>query len=409
LVPVNILVLTSAYPKFDGDATAPFMGSITEHVAGLGHTVHVVLPQHAEWARPAVEGRIHYHPYRYSPFRSWTPWGFAQSLEGGVKLRRRLYALAPGVFASARHACRKLTAAERFDVVHAHWAVPNGFIAAGLCASRRIPLVLTLHGSDVSVSEKKPWFARLARRAFDQAGVVTAPSDDLLSRAARLGASGDLELVPWGADPERFRPDPEAGHRMRRRHGVADDDVLLVGVGRFVRWKGFDVLLSSIAVARQQVPGLRLILVGDGDVRGDLERHVSKLGIGDAVAFAGMAERDDVRAYLSAADIVAVPSVHANGFVDGQPTVALEAMAAARPLIVTRVGGLPDLVQREENGLVVEEQDPGALAEAIVDLARDPGRRAAMGLAGRERVQRELNWDVVAERLVAIYERVTTA
>jgi glycosyltransferase involved in cell wall biosynthesis len=154
---------------------------------------------------------------------------------------------------------------------------------------------------------------------------------------------------------------------------------------------------------------LRLILVGDGDVRGDLERSVSELGVGDVVSFAGMATRDDVRSYLSAADIVAVPSVHADGFVDGQPTVALEAMAAARPLVVTRVGGLPDLVHREENGLVVEEQDPGALAEAIVLLARDPGRRAAMGLAGRERVQRELNWDVVAKRLVAIYERVLSA
>jgi glycosyltransferase involved in cell wall biosynthesis len=341
--------------------------------------------------------------------QSWTPWGFAQSLESGVKLRRRLYALAPGVFASARHACRRLTAAERFDVVHAHWAVPNGFIAAGLSASRRIPLVVTLHGSDISVSEKKPWFARLAHQAFDQAAVVTAPSDDLLSRARRLGASGDLELVPWGADPERFRPDPDAGHRMRRRHGVADEDMLVVGVGRFVRWKGFDVLLSSIALARHQVPGLKLILVGDGDVRGDLERSVSELGVGDVVSFAGMAARDDVRGYLSAADIVAVPSVHVDGFVDGQPTVALEAMAAARPLVVTRVGGLPDLVRREENGLVVEEQDPGALAAAIVDLARDPARRAAMGLAGRERVQRELNWDAVAKRLVSIYERVSSA
>ena len=95
---MNILFLTSAYPKFDGDSTAPFIGSITEHVAARGHTVHVVLPEHAEWARPPVEGNIHFHPYRYSPSRSWTPWGYAQSLEGGVKLRRRLYALAPSVY-----------------------------------------------------------------------------------------------------------------------------------------------------------------------------------------------------------------------------------------------------------------------------------------------------------------------
>jgi phosphatidyl-myo-inositol dimannoside synthase len=406
---VNILVLTSAYPKFAGDATAPFMASITEHVAARGHSIHVVLPAHAEWARPQSEGNVHYHPYRYSPSRSWTPWGFAQSLESGVKLKRRLYALAPAVYLSARHECRRLTATKRFDVVHAHWAVPNGFIAAGVCKSRRIPLVVTLHGSDISVSEKKPWFARLARNAFAEARVITAPSDDLLQRARRLGAKGELELIPWGADPDLFHPDPVAAQDIRRRYGLADEDVLVLGVGRFVRWKGFDDLVAGVARAREQVPRLKLVLVGDGDIRGELEARVAELGIESSVSFTGMALRDDVRAYLAAADIVAVPSVHAEGFVDGQPTVALEAMATAKPLVVTRVGGLPDLVRPGENGLVVDERDPSALAAAIVTLADDAARRRAMGAASRERVQRELNWDAVADRLDRIYESAATS
>jgi phosphatidyl-myo-inositol dimannoside synthase len=401
---VNILVLTSAYPKFDGDGTAPFMASITEHVAARGHTMHVVLPEHAEWARPAVEGNVHYHPYRYSPSRSWTPWGYAQSLEGGVKLKRRLYGLAPAVFVSARHACRRLAASQRFDVVHAHWVIPNGFIAAGVSDRRGIPLVVTLHGSDISLAERKPWLARLARRTFARARVVTAPSDDLLRRASRLGATGEVELIPWGADPDVFRPDPAGAQRVRRLHGVTESDVLVLGVGRFVRWKGFDDLVTSLASARVEMPNLKVVLVGDGDIRRELEAQVAVLGLADLVSFAGMAVRDDVNAYLSAADIVAVPSVHADGFVDGQPTVALEAMAAARPLVVTRVGGLPDLVREGENGLVVEERDPDALAKAIVSLARDATRRTAMGAAGRARVERELNWDTVADRLIRVYE-----
>ena len=401
---MNILVLTSAYPKFDGDATAPFMASITEHVAKRGHTLHVVLPEHADWARPPVEGNVHYHPYRYSPSRSWTPWGYAQSLEGGVKLKRRLYALAPSVFVSARRACRTLSERERFDVVHAHWVVPNGYIAAGVAGARRIPLVVTLHGSDVSVSERKPWLGRLARSAFERTSVVTAPSRDLIERASRLGATGSVELIPWGADPDVFRPDPDGAERVRRHHGLARDDVLVVGIGRFVRWKGFDDLLHAVHRAREQVGTLKLVLVGDGDTRPELEALVAELGMGNSVAFAGMALRDDVNAYLAAADIVAVPSVHADGFVDGQPTVALEAMAAGKPLVVTRVGGLPDLVRSGENGLVVEERDRDGLAAAIVSLARDTEERAAMGTAGRNRVVSELNWDAVADRLIEVYE-----
>ena len=186
--------------------------------------------------------------------------------------------------------------------------------------------------------------------------------------------------------------------------GFADEDVLVLGVGRFVRWKGFDDLITSVARAREQVPMLKLALVGDGDIRGELESQVADLGLGQAVSFAGMAERNDVNAYLSAADIVAVPSVHSGGFVDGQPTVALEAMAAAKPLVVTRVGGLPDLVRTGENGLVVEERDPDALAAAIVSLAHDAERRTAMGAAGRARVLSDLNWDTVTDRLVRVYE-----
>jgi glycosyltransferase involved in cell wall biosynthesis len=405
---LNVLALTSAYPTSDEDPTAPFIASIVEHVAALGHTVHLVLPEHADWARPRVEGNIHYHPYRYSPSRSWTPWGYAQSLEGGVKLKRRLYALAPLVYASAVRTCRRLAASEHFDVVHAHWLIPNGVIASGVSRSRDLPLVVSLHGSDISIVEHKPWLARAARRAFARASAITAPSDDLLERASRLGAAGYLRLMPYGADPERFQPDPESAARVRARHGLRENDVVVLGIGRFVHWKGFDDLIASVGDARKQVPAVKLVLVGDGDLRDELEAQAR--GAGDhAVSFAGMATRDDVSAYMSVADVVAVPSVHVNGFVDGQPNVALEAMAAGKPLVVTDVGGLPALVQNEECGMMVEERDREALTAAIVTLARSPEQRAAMGAAGRARVESELNWDAYARRLVYIYESATHA
>ena len=119
----------------------------------------------------------------------------------------------------------------------------------------RIPLVVTLHGSDVSVAEQKPWFARLARRPLTKASVITAPSTDLLDRAARLGrrvTSGSHRTAPTRIV---FRPDPDGAQRVRRLHGIADDDVLVLGVGRFVRWKGFDDLIASVAQARRAGAG----------------------------------------------------------------------------------------------------------------------------------------------------------
>ncbi len=156
---------------------------------------------------------MHYHHYRYSPRRSWTPWGFSESLQGGVQIRKPLYALAPVVLASATRAARTLLAAGGFDVVHVHWVVPNGPIGALAAPARRVPLVISLHGSDVAVSERSRAIGRATRWSFARAAAVTAPSDDLLERAARLGATGMLERVPYGADVGAF----EISRGRRRR------------------------------------------------------------------------------------------------------------------------------------------------------------------------------------------------
>jgi len=178
--------------------------------------------------------------------------------------------------------------------------------------------------------------------------------------------------------------------------------VVVLAVGRFVRWKGFDDLIASLGRARTQNPALKLLLVGDGDLRSELERQAADLDAG-AVTFAGVVTRDEINAYFQASDLVAVPSVHADGFVDGQPNVALEAMAAGKPLVVTNVGGLPALVDGGQNGFIVDERDPRALADALLSLAAAPDRRIAMGVAGQTRIRDELNWNEYAKRLLEIY------
>ncbi|MGH7541058.1 MAG: hypothetical protein ACRELC_08675, partial [Gemmatimonadota bacterium] len=85
----------------------------------------MVLPENSEWRRPATEGKIHYHPFRYSPRRAWTPWGYSESLEAGIKIKRRLLPLAPVVFVSAARACNSIASRESLDLIHAHWVVPN--------------------------------------------------------------------------------------------------------------------------------------------------------------------------------------------------------------------------------------------------------------------------------------------
>ena len=406
---MKILALTSSYPRYDGDPTAPFIESITEHIAARGHEVHLVLPEHHTWARPQSTGSVYYHQYRYSPLSMWTPWGFSGSLEAGVKIRRGLFALAPVVALSGLRKARDVLSRERFDVIHVHWVIPNGPIGALAARGTEIPVVVSLHGSDVSVAEHVAALARAARWTFERAAAVTAPSQDLLERARRLGATGDLSLLPYGADVQGLQASADEALAVRSKHGLEPEDTVVAAIGRFVHWKGFDYLLDAFAKARSSQPKLRLVFVGDGDLRDELARQAQLLGVSDAVVFTGMVQRSDMPSYLAAADIVAVPSIHYDGYVDGLPNVALEALAAGKALVATRVGGLPELVKPHENGLLVEEKDSSALADALVSLAADPELRRRLGTAGREHMAAERTWDDVAERLEGVYERARDA
>ena len=403
---MNILTLTSSYPRFEGDPTAPFIESITRHIAARGHTVHLVLPEHQAWKRPTFEDGVHFHPYRYSPRRSWTPWGYSEALEAGTRIRRSLYPLAPAVLGSALRTCAGIVSRESIDVIHSHWLVPNGLIGSLVAKRHRLPLVISLHGSDVAVAERSRALSRLSRSALSRAAAVTGPSRNLLDRARALGAAGRLEWIPYGADPQEFLADAVTRERARTELGIESDVIGVLGIGRFIHAKGFDDLIEATAIARAKGARMQLVLVGDGDIRGELEAHARRLGLADVVTFTGMATREDVPSLLAAADVVVVPSVHYEGYVDGLPNVALEAMAARKPLVATRVGALPDVVDDGVTGLVVDERDPSALAGAIVTLASSTDLRHDMGERGRARIEDSLNWSTVAERFEAVFEDV---
>jgi glycosyltransferase involved in cell wall biosynthesis len=405
---MNVLALTSSYPRYEGDPTAPFIESITKHIAALGHTVHLVVPESAEWRRPRSEGSVTYHPYRYSPRRSWTPWGYSESLQDGVKIKRALFVLAPFVAVSALHTANRLLASERFDVVHAHWVIPNGPIAARAARRHAVPLVVSMHGSDMGVAERSAVIGRAASWSFSRSAAVTAPSRDLLQRARKLGAACRLELVPYGADVHSMQAAPGGAQALRERLGLAPQHIVVAGIGRLVRVKGFEYLIDAHAEAVANEPRLRLLLVGEGDLRDELAARVQALGVGETVVFAGKAARSEIPDYLSAADIVAVPSVHYEGYVDGLPNVALEAMAGGRPLVATDVGGLPDLVRTGVNGVLVAEGDSHELAQALLKLAADPPLRARLGQEGQREIRDERSWDTVAVRYVDLYTAVTS-
>lgn len=402
---MNVLMVSSSYPKFRGDVTAPFIASIATTIASQGNRVDMVLPEHRDWKRAASEDGVDFHLYRYAPAPGWTVWGYAESLLADVKLKRKVYLLAPIVFLSAFAKISSVASSRRFDILHAHWVLPNAPMTAMVAARKKIPLVISLHGSDVFLAERGALFGRLARWCFARAQAITAPSDDLLNRALDLGAAEEkLHLIPYGADSKIFHAEPRAGEPVRQRLGLTNGTVMVLGVGRLVYKKGFRFLLDSLRYTSGQV---HLVLAGDGDLRAELENQASELGLLERVHFAGWVSHVDIPKYLAACDIFAVPSVRDEaGNVDGLPNTALEAMAAGKAIIASRVAGLPQVIQDGENGLLVEERDARGLGEAITKLAGDASLRRRMGDANRLFIHRELNWENVAHKFIDVYQAI---
>jgi glycogen(starch) synthase len=186
--------------------------------------------------------------------------------------------------------------------------------------------------------------------------------------------------------PPALSPDP-----------VPSDPPRLLCLGRLSPEKGFDLALKAFALLVDRFPRARLVIAGDGQARAELEHQAAGLGLDRVVEFIGWVAPDKVPALMNASTIVVMPSRR-----EGLPSVALEAALMARPVVATRVGGLPEIVLHEKTGLLVDEGNHSALAEAILLLLNNPRTAAEFGNAARRRVQEVFN----LERYVDAYDEL---
>jgi glycosyltransferase involved in cell wall biosynthesis len=396
-----VVMVTTSYPRFPGDSVGTFMEPIARSVAARGHAVHIVAPWHPLVARPREEHGVQFHFYRYAPLRSLNVFGYAAAMRADVRLRGAAYLAAPLALAQGWRTARKIARRHGATVMHGHWVVPGGITAS--LAAPDVPLVVSLHGSDVYVAETLAPARAAARRAFRRAGFVTACSADLATRAIALGADPSrIETIPYGVDAGRFHPDPAARRARRRELGVGDAVPLCVAAGRLVRKKGFEYLVDAIAALPQAV----LAIAGEGTLHDELRERARAAGVAERVRLLGNQTQDRVGELFAAADMICVPSVRDDsGNVDGLPNVVLEALASGTPVITTTAGGIGAVVEDQRTAMVVPERDAAAIAAAMANIASNPDAARQLGAAARAEVSARFGWERAAARFEAAYDR----
>lgn len=403
---MRVLMVATSYPKYTGDTTAPFIAEIAAGVVAHGHAVRVLLPHHREFNHDSIERGVELCTFAYAPHPSLAVWGYAESLKADVGLKQSALMAAPFAVPATMWALHQHIQAFKPDIIHAHWLLPNGLPAWVMSRISGIPLVISMHGSDVAMAERNSLFRGLAQRIFAHSRMNTACSGDLHQRALNLGAApADSHILPYGVAVDAF--DPNSGDRawVAQRFGIAPDAPLIVAVGRFVYKKGFHTLIESLVQLRTTHPTVRLLLVGYGDLHDEYIRRANELGVADLLVMPGQLLRDDVAKAIASADVYCVPSVHdESGNVDGLPNALLEGMAAGRAIVASAVAGIPDVIRDGEHGLLVPEGDVEALAHAIARLFDAPAYAVTLGNHARHRIIAELTWPHTTAQLVTYYQ-----
>jgi len=286
---------------------------------------------------------------------------------------------------------------QELDIVHAHYAVPHAtaaYLADQMLSeeSARPRTVTTLHGTDITLVGSDPSYADVVAFSIERSHAVTAVSESLRAdTVAALGVQREIRVIPNFLDcgEYRRRTDP---NRRAQICPQATCDALVVHMSNFRPVKRVDVAFEVFRRVRRRVRA-RFLLIGDGPVRDEIEKLASQHGMSDDVIFLG--EQHDPVPWLSVADLFLLPSAQ-----ESFGLAALEAMACEVPVIASKVGGLPEIIEDGVTGFVCPPEDVEAMADRAIELLSDPSRRAAMGRAGAEMVRTRYCTD----RIVPLYE-----
>ncbi len=367
---MRIMMLNYEYPPLGGGAS-PITRALSEELARAGHAVDVVTMgyRNLPFREVLCDGRLRVFrvpALRASPVRAVT-----------VEMTSYILSALPMTLG--------LAARRRYDVIHAHFLMPTGVLAAAIKRITGLPLVVTIHGSDVPGYNPDRFkrghrvLAPLWRQVVQRSDAIISPSHYLRSLLQR-GADVPVDVIPYGFDL------PEAGAVPRRRR--------ILFASRLFPRKGAQHMLQALESV--DLTGWDVIIAGDGPMLGPLQEQAHQLGLD--VQFPGFVKGQELQDLYASSAIFVFPSLH-----DNFPVVLLEALSAGCAVITNNVTGMPEVVG--DAGVLVKPHDIAGLRAAIVGLMGDENRRRQLGDMARQRVE-SFAWGRILAQHLEVYGRV---
>ena len=369
----------TVYPTYGGSG---IVGSeLGRELAERGHTVHFissVLPTRVT----ELNDRVHFHEVEMMsyPLFEHQPYDLALATKMGSVAR-----------------------AEKLDLFHVHYAIPHsisGILARESIKDKRyVPVITTLHGTDITLVGADRSYLPITRYALQQSDGVTAVSKFLKKATIETFDFDDVEVIPNFICPSHYKKLPD---NPLPTELAPNGELLLVHVSNFRPVKRAIDCVEIFARARTEFPKVRLVMVGDGPERAAVKHHAKVLGVEDDTIFVG--KKANIADYLGVSDIFLLPSE-----LESFGLAALEAHACDLPVIATRIGGIPEVVNDGESGYLSDVGDVEKMAADTLKLLNNDDQRIAFGQRGREISVQRYSTQAIIPQYIAFYEKVLNA
>jgi len=406
-----MLVLTSSFPRYVGDSSGNFVYELSKKLSEKNVKIMVLCPHH-----PNSKFRENVNTLDVFRFPYFFPLSCQKLSHGGGMIYnwKNSYIAkiqSPFFFFSELFYTMKIISKEKILLIHCHWLIPQGLVGAICKMFFGIKHVLTVHAGDVFSLERLPFKMKITGFIMKNTDKIVVVSSyigermlDLVPKDLKENVKDKMAIFPMGVTRREYQHLVDDDEKLKSKYGINSKYTLLF-IGRLVEKKGVIYLIEAMLNIISQFDA-NLIICGKGPLRKDLEKYVKEKSIENFVKFAGFINNHDKRNYLSLSEILIVPSIITqSGDTEGLPVVVLEGLAAGKPIIVSNVGGIKDVIQNGYNGFIVEPKNPEQIAEKISELLNNTHLRAKFSENALD-TSKKYDWNVIVEKYVEIFREL---
>lgn len=397
----TVLVLTSTFPRWMNDTTPAFVFELSNRLAKKNRRIIVLAPHSYKAANNEKLGNLEVHRFKYFLPSKLQRLAYGAGIIPNVKSSFLAKMQIPNFLMSEYMSARKLIKKYKPDILHAHWLIPQGILAVFLKKIYKIPLVVTVHGSDL-FPLKNPVFKSLQKTVLENCDACTvnsvATKNEIIARFPQF--KNKIIIIPMGVDVKKFSA------KTANKPKKYKNKKMILFVGRLNEQKGVEYLIKSVPYIKKNHPSIKLLIIGEGSYRTHLENVARSLNVRKNADFLWGIPHSKITDYYRMSDIFVLPSITSRIGTEGLGLVLLEAMAAKAPVIGTNTGGIRYIIKNMQNGILVDEKNPKQIADGISLLLSNSKLRAKITKNAFKFVNKNYSWNIVVKKFDKLYNKI---